>query len=390
MPITGEITVKPQAFAAAVAWTAKWVTGRPVTPIQAGLALDVDPLGYLTITAYNENVTARATVDTEGLSAGEAGRAVVSGRLLADLAATFSAGKPISISTGERQHVVLTAGRFEATLPTFPEDDWPTQPGDLPIVGSVIGDALASAVARCGVANLKDESKTGVFRLMYLGFRPDGRIAVYATDRLRVARTMVPWTVTDAVQLERFPSATPFGTVLIDAAAAFAGPDAVEIGIGEHMMSLTSPTRSLSMRLGDAGENGWPVGVMDTNIALADDYDGLAVLAPAEVAMPLKRASIVRGKEGPVKLGLDAGTLTIASSEATLEQKGNEGVDVAYEGEPASVAFNPRYLAEALGSVPGDEVEMRFQAVEFTRRPVVLTAKADPDWRHVIVPVVMN
>lgn len=388
MTITGEITVKPQAFAAAVAWTAKWVTGRPVAPIQAGLALDVDPLGYLTITAYNENVTARATVDTEGLSAGEAGRAVVSGRLLADLVATFSAGKPISISTGDTGHVILRAGRFEATLPTFAEDEWPTQPGELPGIGQVIGDVLASAVARCGVANLKDESKTGVFRLMYLGFEP-GRIAVYATDRLRVARTHITWN-TDEHALPESRSATPMGTVLIDAAAAFAGPDAVEIGLSEHMLSLTSPTRSLSMRLVDPGENGWPVEVMDTNIALAGDYDGLAVLAPAEIAMPLKRASIVRGKEGPVKLGLTGGTLTIASSEATLDQKGNEGVDVGYEGEPASVAFNPRYLAEALGSVPGDEVEMRFQAAEFTRRPVVLSAKADPDWRHVIVPVVMN
>lgn len=390
MPITGEISVKPQAFAAAVAWAAKWVTGRPAAPIQAGLALDVDPLGYLTITAYNENATARATVATEGLSAGEAGRAVVSGRLLADLSATFSAGKPISISTGDNGHVTLRADRFEVTLPTLAEGDWPSQPGELPIVGSVIGDALASAVARCGVANLKDESKTGVFRLMYLGFYPDSRIAIYATDRWRVARTMIPWTVTDAVQLERFPSATPFGTVLIDAAAAFAGPDVVEIGLSERMLSLTSPTRSLSMRLGDPGENGWPIEVMDTNIALADGYDGLAVLAPAEVAMPLKRASIVRGKEGPVKLGLTEGTLTIASSEATLDQKGNEGVDITYEGPVASVAFNPRYLAEALGSVPSDEVEVRFEAVEFTRRPVVLTAKADPDWRHVIVPVVMN
>jgi DNA polymerase III subunit beta len=387
MPITAEVTVKPQAFAAAVAWVAKWVTSRPVTPIQGGIALEVAPDGRLHMTAFNENVTARATVDTEGLDTGSSGRAVVSGRLLADLAATFSADKPVGIATAGNGHVTLTAGRFEVTLPAFPDEDWPTQPAALPGIGQVVGDTLAAAVGRVGVANLKDESKTGVFRLMYLGFEGT-RISVYATDRVRVARTFISWN-TDEHALPSPRSATPFGTVLIDAAASFAGPDIVEIGLDEHMLSFTSPTRSLSMRLGDPGENGWPAGVMEQNIALADGYDGLVTLMPAEIAMPLKRASIVRGKEGPVKLGLTTGTLTIASREKELDQKGNEGTDVAYSGPPSSMAFNPRYLAEALGSVPGAEVEMHFEVAAFTRRPIVLTAKADPDWRHVIVPVVI-
>jgi DNA polymerase-3 subunit beta len=387
MTITEEITVRPQPFAAAVAWVAKWVSTRPTVPIQGGIAMVLEP-NYpdsLQLVAFSENATVRAQVPIEGIHAGGTQRAIVSGRLLAELAATFDGSKPVTISTNTIGHVALSVGRWTGTMPTFDENEWPTLPAMMPTIGAVVGDDLARAVARVGVANLKDESKTGVFRLMYLGFDTD--LTVLATDRWRVARTKVAWRPGTR---SRVCSATPFGTVLIDAAAAFAGPDIVTVGLDGQMMSFTSPTRSLSMRLGDPGENGWPVAVMEQNIALADGYGGTATLSPAEVAMPLKRASIVRGKEGPVKLALAAGTLTIASSEAELHQDGNEEVDVRYDGPAASVAFNPRYLAEALASVPGDEVEMQFEVADFTRHPVVLRAKDDPDWRHVIVPVVIH
>jgi DNA polymerase III sliding clamp (beta) subunit (PCNA family) len=69
MPITGDISVRPQAFAAAVAWAVKWIAGRPAAPIAAGVALDVAD-GTLSLTTYNETVTARATVAIEGLATG--------------------------------------------------------------------------------------------------------------------------------------------------------------------------------------------------------------------------------------------------------------------------------------------------------------------------------
>jgi DNA polymerase-3 subunit beta len=382
MPITGDISVKPQAFAAAVAWAVKWIAGRPAAPIAAGVALDVAD-GTLSLTTYNETVTARATVAIEGLSTGT-GRAIVSGRLLADLAATFKAGKPVNISTGENGHVVLTVGRWTGTLPTFLESDWPSLPAEVAAVGTVAGDAFATAVGRVGVAVANDDTKGRVFTLMYVGFE-NGTLSLYATDRYRVAKTVLPWTAAGEIST----SATPYGSMLIDAAGSFAGPDAVTIGLDGSAMSLTTATRSLTMRLGDPGENGWPAEVMDNNIALADAYDGLAVLTPAEVVLPLKRASIVRGKAGPVKLAFSEGTLTIASSEGQLEQDGNEEVDVPYDGKPGSMAFDPTYLVTALASVPGDTVEMRFQVAEFTRRPVVLSAAGDPHWRHVIVPQVV-
>jgi DNA polymerase-3 subunit beta len=391
MTITGEVTVKAAPFAAAVAWAVKWIGARPAAPIGLGVALEVGD-GKLTVTTYNENATARATVLTEeNLTDTPAGIAIVSGRLLGELAATFRGNQVVRIGTAGNGHLMLTVGRWVGTMPTFSEDDWPGLTAELPSIGSVDGDQFAAAIARVGVANLKDPDNTTVFRQMFLGFGDetgDSNLTVYATDRYRVAKTVLPWTP-DAEGAAYGRSATPYGTNLIDAAASFTGPGRITIGLHDGGISLTSPARSLVMRLGDPGPNGWPAIHLDGNFAQAQNYAGLAVLEPAEVAMPLKRAAIVRGKEGPVKLRFTDGTLTIASSEKDLDQDGNEQVDVDYTGESGSIATNPQWLAEALGSVPGDKVEVRFEVGEFTRRPIVLTSPNDPNWQHAIMPMVV-
>lgn len=386
MPITGEITVAPRPFAAAVGWAAKWIAAKPVVPIHAGLSVEVAG-DAVEIRATGENASAMARVGLDGLAADGKGRAVVSGRLLAELAGTFAAGKPVTLR-GTAKGIELAAGRFTATLPAFAEEDFPALPGDLPPLGSVGGDALADAVRRVSVAAADDGTKGAMFILTHVGFGADGQLEFMATDRYRVAVTSVPWTANSSGPEGFLASATPLSAVLADAAAAFAGPDLVTIGYDGRSLSLTNPARSLVMRLGDPGENGWPVDTMRRNIALADGYDGEVLLDPGELAMPLKRAALVRGKVGPVKLGLADGTLTIASADAELDQDGNEEIDVAWAGPPASVAFNPQYLAEALASAPGDKVRMRLQVAEFTRRPVVLSCDDDPHWRHVIVPVI--
>lgn len=388
MPITGEINLSSSHFAAAVTWAAKWITPKPVVPIHAGLSVEVTDDG-LEIRTFGENVSARARLAADGLAGDAKGQAVVSGRLLADLAGTFTGGKPVTVR-GTPAGIELAAGRFTATLPGFADEDFPSQPGDLPRIGSVGGDAFADAVRGVVVAAGEDAAKGAVFVLAHLGFDTDGAIELMATDRYRVATTRVPWSIDAGRGGPGGRTATPLASVLGDAAAAFAGPDDITLGHDGFSLSLTSPTRSLAMRLGDPGEAGWPVGPMRQNIALADGYDGEMTAARGDLTMPLKRAALVRGKAGPVKLGLAAGTLTIASSEAELGQDGNEEIDVEYAGPTASVAVNPQYLGEALASAPGDRIRMRLQAAEFTRRPVVLFCDADPHWRHVIVPVVQQ
>lgn len=375
-----EITVKPEQFKAAVGWAAKWVTSKPVVPIQGGLMLAVDAAtGLLTISAYGENVSARTSLDI--IDGGgpdgnriEGGQALVSGRLLAELAATFGPGKNVTIGGGEKE-LVLAAGKFRATLPLMDAGDWTTLPDALPTVGVVDGDAMARAVATVGVATKKVQEGMAALFTIHVGFGE--QLELIASDRYRGATALVPWTT----RSHDVPDVAPLSATLIDAAGAFAGPGEVTIGCDGKVLSLSNATRALTMRLMDI-EGGWPAPLFRGQFHA--ETTGAFTVARGDLAMPLKRAALVRGKEGPVRVRLDDGTLTIAATQADIGNASGEEVAVGYEGEPIDFAFNPKYLGEALASAPGDTVTVGFTE---PRRPLVLTCDDDKTWRHLLMPL---
>lgn len=382
MPITSEISVKPQAFASAVAWVAKWVTAKPVVPVQGGMSLSYDS-GEWTLGAYGENVTARAVLPGEVINGGGTHRAIVSGRLLAELAGTFDGKKPIVIS-GEGGAVVLTAGRFVATLPTLPEDDWPTLPDSLPAIGSIQGDAFADAVRRVAVT-VDSGSAEVKLTAMYLGFTGDV-LAVVGGSRPRAATVRPAWIPNrfDSAQ----PYATPTAAVLTDAAAAFAGPDAVEIGCDGRVLSLTSPVRSLTMRLldlhdlADGGQLMYPIDQL--TMAFGTEQERVVTIDRGELVTPVKRAAIMRGPKGPVRVTFAEGTLTIGAVEGETKRHSDDMIEIDCTGETVTVGVDPDYLSDALKTAPGDEITIRFS--EPSKR-LVLTCDADPTWRHVLMPM---
>ena len=73
--------VAREVLADAVAWTARSLPPRPSVPVLAGILLEVDG-NQLSVSGFDYEVSARAEVDVQ---ASEAGRALVPGRLLAEI-----------------------------------------------------------------------------------------------------------------------------------------------------------------------------------------------------------------------------------------------------------------------------------------------------------------
>src|SRR5215467_15310238 len=71
-----QIHVERDVFADAVAWTARALPARPTIPVLAGMRLHADD-GGLTLSSFDYDVSAQATVDATTLSEGSA---LVSGR----------------------------------------------------------------------------------------------------------------------------------------------------------------------------------------------------------------------------------------------------------------------------------------------------------------------
>lgn len=383
--IKGEVTARPQVFAAAVKWAAKFLDARPSVPVQGGLLLEITD-GTMTVTSMNENLSAVASLSVEGI--GE-GRAVVSGRLLNELVSTFP-DKPVAIAgDGATASLTLAAGRWKGTLPLMVgdegKDEFPAVP-DLPeAIGTVAGDEFARVVAEVAAATeAKDPDKQVQWRSLHLTF---GRgIAVIGTDSYRAAGSLAA-SFSGAGAESDFPTALVLAAPMVDVAAGFIGPDVIQLGLSTSQISLASATRSVVMRQTEVIGGTYPVELVEG--LLATEQPLHAVVTTASLLKPLKRAELMKAKDGPIAVGFADGTITLAAKAEDLEQDGAEEIDAEYAGPEVVLHFNPRYFADALGSAPGEKVDMALtDKTGPGGRPgkVVLTVDGMP-WRHVLMPI---
>lgn len=114
--------VERDVLADAVAWTARSLPARPAVPVLAGLLLEAGD-GSLTLSSFDYEVSARVGIEAD---IEDAGRILVSGRLLADICRSLP-NRPVEVSTdGAKVAVVCGSARF--TLPTLPVEDYPSLP----------------------------------------------------------------------------------------------------------------------------------------------------------------------------------------------------------------------------------------------------------------------
>ncbi|MBV9729362.1 MAG: DNA polymerase III subunit beta, partial [Pseudonocardiales bacterium] len=186
-----EFELERDAFAEAIAWTAKGLPARPVVPVTAGVVLEVTE-GTMIVSGFDFEVLNRIEVPVTDKSAG---RVLVSGRLLAEIARALPP-KDVRVAV-EGNRLAVRCGSVRFNLPLLHIEDYPAVP-DLPATsGKARGDVFATAVAQVTVAASRDETLpmlTGV--RMEIGSEA---LTLAATDRYRLAERHIPWTPTGTV-----------------------------------------------------------------------------------------------------------------------------------------------------------------------------------------------
>ena len=145
--------VEREALADAVTWAARSLSTRPTMPVLAGLLLTVDG-DQLTVSGFD--LEASTEVDLEVTAGADAGQALVSGRLLADITKALPP-HPVDVTLdGSRLSIVAASSRF--TLPTMPVEDYPTLPTMPTTAGTVDSAEFATAVGQVAIAAGRDDT----------------------------------------------------------------------------------------------------------------------------------------------------------------------------------------------------------------------------------------
>ncbi|CAN5459439.1 DNA polymerase III subunit beta [soil metagenome] len=369
--------IERDALADAVAWSARSLPARPAAPVLAGLLLDVTD-DQLSISGFDYEVSTHATLEVTG---GTSGRALVSGRLLADISKSLPA-HPVDVSA-DGSRVSITCGSAKFTLPTMPDEDYPRLPEMPTTAGTVSSSVFARAVAQVAVAAGKDDTLP-----MLTGVRMeiDGeRVTLAATDRYRLAVRELIWTPANAASADAqvlVPART-----LSDAAKSLTGDSEMTIalsasGAGEGIIGFAGTGRRTTTRLLDAQFPPY-------RTLLPAEFSVTAEVSVAALTEAVKRVALVADRGNPVRLDFTDGGLTLSAG-GDDEGKAEENVEVDYSGDPITTAFNPAFLLEGLGAIEDPVARLLFTTPTKPAviRPAGAAASAGgSNYTYLIMPV---
>jgi len=367
--------VERDALADAVTWAARSLSSRPTMPVLAGLLLTVSG-DQLSISGFD--LEASTEVDLE-VTAGSDGQALVSGRLLADITKALPP-HPVDV-TVDGSRLTISCGTARFTLPTMPVEDYPRLPQMPTTAGTVPSADFAAAVAQVAIAAGRDDTLpmlTGV-RLEIDG----SRLTLAATDRYRLAVRELDWN-------PQSPSAEPVQVLvpartLSDAAKSLSHSDEMTIalaagGAGEGIIGFTGTTNGRASRA--------TTRLLDATFPayrslLPNEWSSSAEITVAPLVEAVRRVALVADRNTPVRLEFSENGLGLSAG-GEDEGRAEEQLEVQYEGDAITTAFNPQFLLDGLGAVSGPTAKLLFTS---PNKPVVLRPDAEGDYTYVMMPV---
>lgn len=378
--------VTREDFADSVAWVARTLPSRPSVPILGGVLIEAD--SGLTISGFDYETSAQVSVPAEVT---EPGSTLVSGRLLADIARALP-DRPVEVTvTAQKMHITCGSAKF--TLPTMPVEDYPQLPTMPGVTGSAAVDEFSEAVGQVAVAAGRDDTLP-----MLTGIRMEiegTRITLIATDRFRLAIRDLQWEPgREDVAVEVLIPAKTLSEVT--RSAGLGGRVDLSLGAGsevgaEGIMGVLVSGQRTTTRLLDAE---FP----KVRQLLPPQHTSMAVMDVDSLVQAIKRVALVADRGVQVRMSFSEGELALSAGGDDAAQA-SQTLPVDFIGEALTIAFNPGYLLDGLGSVHSNRVAFGFTQAS---RPAVLRPapealpsagadgaipSVDSDYTYLLMPV---
>ncbi|WP_086664878.1 DNA polymerase III subunit beta [Lentzea kentuckyensis] len=369
-----KIRVERDGLADAVAWVARSLPSRPPVPVLGGVLLDAESDDSLTVSGFDYEVSAQVGVPA---TIADGGRALVSGRLLADITKALP-NHPVEIAVdGARMMISCGSARF--SLPTMPVEDYPALPSMPQLIGELPGEVFGEAVGQVAVAAGKDDTLP-----MLTGVRVEigeGKLTLVATDRFRLAMREFPWEPDEA--LGEVAVLVPART-LGDAAKTLGssgGKVEMSLAANDGLLGLSGSGKRTTTRLLDADFPKY-------RQLLPSEHSAAAIIDIDALQQAIKRVSLVAERGTQVRLEFVDGGLRLSAG-GDDEGSAEEELPVEYTGDAVTIAFNPGYLLDGLGAVRTQKVHLSFTTPSRPAllKPVDEDGNVAPGYLYLLMPV---
>lgn len=359
-------TVNRDVFSEAVSFAAKLLPQRPTQPLLSGALIEVEN-GELTISSFDYETSARTTVTAD---IAEPGRALVSGRLLGDIASRLP-HSDVEVSLIDTR-VQVRCGSASFSLPAMPVEEYPQVPRVDTVTGAVPAEDFAEAVAQVSLAASKDDVTPVITGVQFEV--SENALTLTATDRYRVATRRIDWEQLDGgAEL----SALVPAKVVIEAGKTFAGNGTVQVAIikdGEReLIAFTGGNKTVTSLL--IKGNYPPVGRL-----FPENIDNYAVMNTSDLVEAVGRVGLVLEREAALRFSFSEGQVTLEAAGSETAQA-VETVDAHLVGDEMIVSLKPQFLLDGLRSTHSEYTRIGFTRTENASKPgpVLITSQRSKD-----------
>ncbi|MGE3271413.1 MAG: DNA polymerase III subunit beta, partial [Chloroflexota bacterium] len=375
-----KLTCLPEKLNEGLAAVGRVVASRSTLPVLGNVLLETDG-GQLKLAATNLELTVVCWV---GAKVEEEGAITLPARLLQDYVGLLTPGEPLLLELkGKKAH--LLCGRNDANISGIDAEEFPAIPsvsGGLTL--KIAAPRLKEAIAQVVFAAAPDDSRpvlAGV--LMQVG---DGKLTMAAADGFRLAVRKIDLADADVPDFSMIVPAKALNEV----ARGLPSDDEVEVEI-----AVTPDQSQVLFRHRQAEivsrliEGQFP----DFNRIIPRDSKTRVTVQTADFLRATKAAQvfardnsmIVRLNLVPAEGGDEAlGKVTVAATSAEIGENTGD-VDASVEGDAMQVAFNGKYLRDALEAL---DVQQAFLEVTGPASPGLIRPASGPNgYIQVIMPM---
>lgn len=304
----------------------------------------------------------------------EDGEITVPGRTLTDLVANLS-GEMISI-WADADHLEISTPTFSSKLTGIPAAEFPV----IPLAGqkaiTIDSDFLAKALPQVAFSSAVDEGRpvlTGILTQI-----KDKKLELVATDGYRLAHKVV-----ELDKAAEFKSLVPRKTFeeIIRLLAEDPTPDLeVSISDDQNQIIFKFANTEVSSRLIEGQFPAW-------ERIIPAEIKAKIVADRAEVLRAVKLASVfAKGEANIVKLQTQANKLILTSETKELGNQRKE-LEVKADGEEIQIAFNTKFLQEALSACNCKDIALEFSG---NLSAAILRPVQEAGLEYIIMPVNLN
>jgi DNA polymerase-3 subunit beta len=340
-----KFTCNSKDIAGAVAAASKVVNAHTTMPILSNVLLSAKA-GRVSVRATDLELTLENGFPA---SVSEEGQCTVHARLFSGYLANLPAADLEMQGTASRATLKCERSNYEFFA--LPPDEYPPLPeGRLGEQFRVDAKAFREAVSSVTFAASSEEARGAV--LMGTLLELDGqKITLVATDGYRLARCEISLAEPVKTASRLIVPARALAEVMRVATAGVI--EATVLGGQANQLVFNTGDVKVIARLVDGQYPNYQQ-------VIPKEFDRKVVASTARLLASLRRAEVVAGdRASMVKLAAEGTSLVITASSDTA---GNayEELDVERTGEPITIAFNAKYLAEILNHVDAETVSLEF------------------------------